>query len=296
MTTSSALTGGIATFNPTPSIERSHDVVVSVGRSVPSTADVVGVPVGTKGAVPRQLGLDRTTLAESGFDGKVGQTLVVPRRDGATLVAVGVGDPGDLTPARLRDAAAAFARAAAKHGALATTLAEVAPGVAGRRRRPGRRRGRRCWPATATARLKRDTPARRRRASSRSSPTGARRRRPWRGAERGRVIADAAPAGARPRQHAAAATSPRRGWPRSPASVGAESRLDGRGVRRRRARRARLRRHARRQRRQHRAAAHDQADVPPARGRRATSRSSARASCTTPAASASSRATRCTRR
>jgi len=90
MTTSSALTGGVATFNPTPSIERSHDVVVSVGRSVPSTSDVVGVPVGTKGAVPRQLGLDRTTLSESGFDAKVGQTLVVPRRDGATLVAVGV--------------------------------------------------------------------------------------------------------------------------------------------------------------------------------------------------------------
>ena len=129
MTTSSALTGGVATFNPTPSIERSHDVVVAVGRSVPSTADVVGVPVGTKGPVPRQIGLDRPTMAESGFDGKVGQTLVVPRRDGATLIAIGVGQPAALTAADLRDAAAAFARAAAKHGALATTLAEIAAGV-----------------------------------------------------------------------------------------------------------------------------------------------------------------------
>ncbi len=85
------------------------------------------MPVGEKGAVPRQLGLDRATLVASGFDGKVGQTLVVPRRDGPSVVAVGVGDPATLDAAGLRDVAAAFARAAAKHGA---------PGHdAGRRRR-----------------------------------------------------------------------------------------------------------------------------------------------------------------
>ena len=84
------------------------------------------MPVGEKGAVPRQLGLDRATLVASGFDGKVGQTLVVPRRDGPSVVAVGIGDPRELDAARLRDAAAAFARAAAKHGHLATTLADVA--------------------------------------------------------------------------------------------------------------------------------------------------------------------------
>ncbi len=130
MTTSSALTGGVATFNPAPSIERSRDVVVSVARTAPSSADAIGVPVGLKGALPRQLGLDRQTLSESGFDAKVGQTIVVPRRDGPTLVAIGIGDPDALTPNKLRDAAAAFARAAAKHGSLATALAEIAPGVA----------------------------------------------------------------------------------------------------------------------------------------------------------------------
>ncbi len=190
MTTSSALTGGVATFNPTPSIERSHDVVVSVGRSVPSTADVVGVPVGTKGAVPRQLGLDRTTLAESGFDAKVGQTLVVPRREGPTLVAVGVGDPADLTPAAIRDAAAAFARAAAKHGALATTLVEVAPGV------PADVAAQAIVEGVLLARyrygaLKRDTPA----AGLRELTlvvTATRTAAVERGAERGRVVANAA--------------------------------------------------------------------------------------------------------
>ena len=116
------------TFNPTPSVVR--DVTVSVGRSVPSDADAVGVPVATKGSVPRQLGLDRATLTVSGFDGKVGQTLVLPRRDGPALVAVGIGNADELTTATLRDAAAAFARAAGKHGTLATALLDAAGGLA----------------------------------------------------------------------------------------------------------------------------------------------------------------------
>src|SRR5205085_1799661 len=106
-----------------------QDVVVSVARSAPSTADAIGVPVATKGPVARQLGLDRVTLSESGFDGTVGQTLVLPRRSGGALVAIGVGEPDGLTAATLRDAAAAFARAAAKHGALATALVDVATGI-----------------------------------------------------------------------------------------------------------------------------------------------------------------------
>ena len=66
------------TFNPTPSLAQSaRDHRVSPD-GVPADADVVGVPVRRQGPVPRQLGLDRATLAASGFDGKVGQTLVVP--------------------------------------------------------------------------------------------------------------------------------------------------------------------------------------------------------------------------
>ena len=50
--------------------------------------------------MPRQLGLDRATLAAGGFEGKAGQTLVVPaegRRP--SVVAVGTGDPADLDAA-----------------------------------------------------------------------------------------------------------------------------------------------------------------------------------------------------
>ncbi len=96
---------------------------VSVVRSAPRAAHVIGLAVGPSGAVPRPLGLNRATLESHGFTGAVGQTLVVPARDGATLVAVGVGEePGAK---QLRDAAAALARAAGKRGALATNLVDA---------------------------------------------------------------------------------------------------------------------------------------------------------------------------
>ncbi len=125
MTVTTTLTDAVATFDPTPSVARSGAVTVAVARSAPASADAVGVPVGVKGAVPRQLGLDRASLTASGFDGKVGQTVVVPRQGGGVVIALGVGDPETLTAAQLRDVAAAFARAASKHGALATTIVDL---------------------------------------------------------------------------------------------------------------------------------------------------------------------------
>ena len=101
---------------------------VSVSRSVPKTANAVGVPVGTTGTVPRSLGLNRAALAALGFEGKVGQTFLVPSATGATQVAVGIGDPGALTPTALRTAAAALVRTASRHAVIATSLADL-PGV-----------------------------------------------------------------------------------------------------------------------------------------------------------------------
>ncbi len=109
-----------------PSIRHSAELTIGVSKSIPADAGCVGFPVGVDGAVPRQLGLDRATMVESGFDGKVGQTMVLPRSDGPTIVAVGIGDPDELDEAKLRDAAAAFARAVSKHERLSTTLADVA--------------------------------------------------------------------------------------------------------------------------------------------------------------------------
>ncbi len=123
-----------AGFNPVPSVQNTAAVTIAVERVVPAGAPVVGVPVSSDGAVPAGLGLDRPTLAASGFDGKVGETLLLPRGDGPSLVAVGIGVAAGLDAAALRDAAAAFARAAGKHTHLATSLADVtsvAPGLAG---------------------------------------------------------------------------------------------------------------------------------------------------------------------
>jgi leucyl aminopeptidase len=65
-------------FDPTPSIKRSASVTVGVAKSVPTGDNCVGVPVGVDGTVPRELDLDRATLAALGFEGNVGQTLLVP--------------------------------------------------------------------------------------------------------------------------------------------------------------------------------------------------------------------------
>ncbi len=99
-------------------------VNVSVVRSIPRSADVVGVAVGPSGSVPRQLGLNRAALESHGFTGKPGSTLVVPRNDGPTLIAVGIGDTP--TDTQVRDAAAAMTRAAGKRAHLATNLADAA--------------------------------------------------------------------------------------------------------------------------------------------------------------------------
>jgi leucyl aminopeptidase len=96
---------------------------VSTVRSIPKGVDAVGLAVGVSGSVPRQLGLTRSGMETLGFTGKVGQTLLVPAKDGPTFVAVGVGEQPTVTT--LRDAAAAFARATGSAATLATNLADA---------------------------------------------------------------------------------------------------------------------------------------------------------------------------
>jgi len=96
---------------------------VLIARTTPKAVDVVGVPVATNGPVARVLGLGRAALTAHGFDGKVGQTLVVPSASGPTHIAVGVGDAGALSATSLRTAASALVRAAGKCATVATSLA-----------------------------------------------------------------------------------------------------------------------------------------------------------------------------
>ena len=95
-------------------------------RSIPRSADLVAIAVGTTGPVGRQIGLSRSALLANGFEGKVGQTLIVPKSDGPTVVAVGIGDPKKCGANEIRDAAAAVARVSAKRTHVATNLADVA--------------------------------------------------------------------------------------------------------------------------------------------------------------------------
>ena len=101
----------------------------SVSTSSRSQAGAIGVPVGTDGPVSPKIGLNRKQLAERGFDGRVGQTLVLHGLGGASVVvAIGVGAGNSLTANDARKAAAAFARAAGKVESLSTTLANFGRG------------------------------------------------------------------------------------------------------------------------------------------------------------------------
>ncbi len=99
-------------------------VNVHIARATPRTSETVGVPVAASGAVPRTLGLNRAALAAHGFDGKPGQTLLLPSAGSPTHIAVGIGDDR-LTAAVLRNAAAAMVRAAGKRTSIATSLADL---------------------------------------------------------------------------------------------------------------------------------------------------------------------------
>ncbi len=98
---------------------------VLISRTIPKTVDAVAVAVATTGTVPRALGLNRAALTAAGFEGKAGQTLVVPSGTGPAQIAVGIGEPGSLTVKVLRNAAAAAVRAAGKRAVVATNLADL---------------------------------------------------------------------------------------------------------------------------------------------------------------------------
>ena len=98
---------------------------VLIARTTPKTVDAVAVPVGTTGTVPRSLGLNRAALAAVGFDGKLGQTLVVPSGTGPAQIAIGIGGPGEMTVETLRNAAGSIVRAAGKRAVVATNLADL---------------------------------------------------------------------------------------------------------------------------------------------------------------------------
>src|SRR4029079_18049884 len=101
-------------------------------------ADLLAVPVYADrelgpGADAVDAALDGTLtsfMEESGFEGKPGETLLVPlagRMAAKAALLVGLGKRADQTVDGLRRAAAAIARRATKVNHVATTLVDVAP-------------------------------------------------------------------------------------------------------------------------------------------------------------------------
>jgi leucyl aminopeptidase len=101
----------------TPSVPLLAQVQVGAA-SAPGDATVLGVLVGEGADAPGAVGADVGALAAAGFTGKLGQALPVVAGAGP-VVAVGAGDEASLDARAVRDAAAAFARAASGHASLA---------------------------------------------------------------------------------------------------------------------------------------------------------------------------------
>jgi leucyl aminopeptidase len=115
-----------------PSVRRLAGLSVTVGTEVkPGAVEAVAFLVAADGPVPTGLGVDRAALAACGFDGKVGQALVVPGGDQTVRVAVGVGEAGAVSANDLRDAAATFVRAVPHLRRLAVHLSSFAEAPAG---------------------------------------------------------------------------------------------------------------------------------------------------------------------
>ncbi|MFN2607996.1 MAG: leucyl aminopeptidase [Acidimicrobiales bacterium] len=104
-------------------------MAVTFAEDAPARATVLGVPVYAGGRPVEGSGaeLDVNWLAERHFEGRPGESLVVPADDGTTVVAVGVGAPGSVTAETLRRGAATVVRAAWHARSAALSLLAAAP-------------------------------------------------------------------------------------------------------------------------------------------------------------------------
>lgn len=109
-------------FTPTPSLDAR--VRVETATEVPDSATAIGIAVRAGSPLPEGVTYSWEALEAVGFEGKPGQTHLLPSaHGGAVTVLVGIGE--GLDRSKLRDAAAAFANAVPTHGRLAAVLGTV---------------------------------------------------------------------------------------------------------------------------------------------------------------------------
>jgi len=113
-----------AGFRTVPGLDALEETVLRIGA--PAGAEAIGIGVFADGEVPSGLGFDREQLADAGFTGAPGASLLLPHADSADLVAVGLGPREELSAAVLRDAAAALVRAAARRSRIGLRIDDLA--------------------------------------------------------------------------------------------------------------------------------------------------------------------------
>jgi leucyl aminopeptidase len=113
-------------FDPIPSYRRKVSVTVASALPRVEEAGAVAVPVDATTSDVVVSGLDRRALSAAGFEGKRGQTLVIPSTGGRVVVAVGIGTGETVSTAFVRELAADFARAVPHQLQLAVQV-PVAP-------------------------------------------------------------------------------------------------------------------------------------------------------------------------
>jgi leucyl aminopeptidase len=111
-------------FTPIPSQSPDRTALVEATSTANAGLDAIGFAVAADRPVPAELGIGAEALAQAGFTGAAGQTLVLPRSDGPVFVAFGVGAADQQDQAGLRDAAASFARATHRFARIGIDLGD----------------------------------------------------------------------------------------------------------------------------------------------------------------------------
>jgi len=101
---------------------------ITLSSSVPTSATAIDVPTPSNSVNRLPAAMKRAAKLQ-GFEGKLGQTLVLAGGDGPVQVLVGVGPSREVTADKIRRAAAAYARAVARHRSVACTMAGGVGGV-----------------------------------------------------------------------------------------------------------------------------------------------------------------------
>ncbi|MEM9564479.1 MAG: leucyl aminopeptidase [Actinomycetota bacterium] len=98
---------------------------VTVAGAAPASASAVDQPITTNDVRSLPAAVKRTARLQ-GFEGKLGQTLLLAGDEAPVRVLVGLGPRRELTADKVRRAAAAYARAVARHRSVACTIVPAA--------------------------------------------------------------------------------------------------------------------------------------------------------------------------